>query len=87
VHPTRRSRAVWGSHSIPFGTTDYDEQSSQYVAQLIVACADVVIAAFPITPNPFHMPGQHQVGSLKLPTLSNGFVTAVFGAEEGNPKE
>ena len=83
-----------GSRSIPFGTTDYDEQNSQFVAEDIVACADVLIAAarssahavprtFPVTANPFHMPGQSQVGSLKLPSLSNGFVLAVFKAEEG----
>jgi len=39
---------------------------------------------FPITVNPFHMPGQQQIGSLKLPVLANGFVTAVFRAEEGD---
>jgi hypothetical protein len=66
-----------------------------YVAQHIVAFMDEVIAVahkdhravprtFPITVNPFHMPGQQQIGSLRLPLLGNGFVTAIFRDEEGD---
>jgi hypothetical protein len=40
-----------------------------------------------ITPNPFHMPGQQQVGSLKLPSLGNGFVTSIERMEEDSPQE
>jgi hypothetical protein len=40
-----------------------------------------------ITPNPFHMPGQKQVGSLKLPSLGNGFVTSIERMEEDCPEE
>jgi hypothetical protein len=100
VHPTTRCSCAVCSHSIPFGTTDYDEQGSQHVAELFLALADESVQAargsgrtvrrtFPITPNPFHMPGQRQDGSMKLPFLSNGFVTAVFRAEDSgdSPKE
>ncbi|KIM34991.1 hypothetical protein M413DRAFT_14796 [Hebeloma cylindrosporum] len=81
--------ALIGINRIPFATTDYDEQDSQDIAETMLAYTDLTIAVarkdrgrvrqkFPITPNPFHMPGQHQIGSLKLPVLSNGFVTAVL---------
>ena len=78
-------------------TTDYDEENSAFVAQEMVAVAtDAFIAStarkgrhvvvprtYPITPNPFHMPGQTQIGSVKLPSLSNGFVLAMLERKTG----
>jgi len=90
---------LFAAHSfrIPFATTDYDEENSAFVAQKVVAVgADAFIAAaahegrcvvvprtYPITPNPFHMPGQSENLSVRLPALSNGFILAIFRAEEG----
>jgi hypothetical protein len=90
-----------GSHGIPFASTDYDEQGCDKARQVISArlketCVfrkglssvkKVFFNFSDITPNLFHMPGQMQVGSLKLPSLCNGFVTSILRVEGDSPPE
>jgi hypothetical protein len=84
---------LWGSYRIPFGTTDYDELKSHYVAEGILSIVDKdlamaqAMACRAITPNPFHMPGKIQISRMRLPSLGNGFVTSILRVEEGNPEE
>jgi hypothetical protein len=81
------------SSGIPFGATEYNEETSHRVAEQLLLFRERLALtydlpgssshekndeAFPIAPNPFHQPGQKQTGSTRLPDHSNGFVITVL---------
>jgi hypothetical protein len=97
-----RASSSGTSRNVPFATTDYEEQGCEKAAKVTLAlmretvivggpeCSSakkVFCTFFDITPNPFHMPGQKQVGSLRMPSLANGFITALLRAEGGSLEE